>query len=108
MQGHDPTGVVDIPRALAAGGNRPTQGILQGAAFKRGIDAGLGHSAPEIGSKPWGLGSPRHACHSYEISMRSMAGKAFHDFSGGTSTRRLPRRGTLGAEGGWGYGTRDS
>ena len=59
------TGTETIAREPLVHGNGPPMGIIQGATIERGIDAGLGHSAPEIGSKPWGLGSPPHACHSY-------------------------------------------
>jgi hypothetical protein len=43
MQRHDPAGVVDSPGArAAAGSDRRAEGILQGAAVKGRIDAGLG------------------------------------------------------------------
>jgi hypothetical protein len=54
MQRHDPLAarVVDGPRAIAAtGGNLAAKRILQGTAFKRRIDAGLGDGAGEISGK---------------------------------------------------------
>ena len=49
VQRHHPAGMVDGPGAIAAaGGDRRAEGILQGAAFERRIDAGMRNGAGEI------------------------------------------------------------
>jgi len=52
----------DAGREIAAGGNRRAQGILQGAAFQRRIDAGIRNGTGEISGKDRTFGSAHQRC----------------------------------------------